>query len=189
MGATTCRVDGCARPYYGRHYCRMHYDRVRRHGDPGEPELQRIMGATICRLEGCERTLGAFRGRGYCSMHYQRLRAHGDPGEPEPRRAVGGGYLTTDGYRIVRAGGHPNGDVQGAILEHRLVMSRALGRALLPTETVHHRNGVRHDNRLENLELRAGQHGMGQRVPDLVASAVQVLRQYAPGLLTDHPTH
>lgn len=53
------------------------------------------------------------------------------------------------------------------IADHRLVMERHLCRPLRDDESVHHLNGVRDDNRVENLELRVKHHGPGQAVHDL----------------------
>lgn len=61
--------------------------------------------------------------------------------------------LNEFGYRLIYRKGHPMAKANGYILEHRLMMSEHLGRPLLRTELVHHRNGIRHDNRIENLTL------------------------------------
>jgi len=82
-----------------------------------------------------------------------------------------------DGYRVRYVPG------RGTVKEHRLVMEQILGRQLRSDEAVHHRNGVRDDNRPENLELWSKSQPHGQRVEDKVAWAVGIIQLYAPQLL------
>lgn len=168
----TCAVEGCGRPYRCGGYCSLHYSRVRRTGDPGGVELVKVPNRrrAACAVEGCERVEYA---QGWCSMHYQRVRDRGQPGEPTPERANhGDGTLTKYGYRSIYVAG------RGVQFEHRLVMERHLGRELLASETVHHKNGVRDDNRVENLELWSSIHPRGANVKDQLEWAREIIDRY-----------
>jgi hypothetical protein len=89
------------------------------------------------------------------------------------------------GYVMVFDPTHPNARKDGYVSEHIKVMAAKLGRPLERFEEVHHKNGTRHDNRPENLELWArGMQPPGSRVSDLIEAAVMVLEKYRPDLLS-----
>lgn len=91
-----------------------------------------------------------------------------------------GGRVKQGGYIKVKAASHPNANVAGYVSEHTKIMSEFLGRPLVKGENVHHINGVRDDNRLENLELWSTSQPSGQRVEDKIEWAKELLRHYEP---------
>lgn len=95
----------------------------------------------------------------------------------------GGITYTSDGYRRIYVPDDPRANCGRYMKEHILVMETHLGRRLTKDETVHHKNGQRDDNRLENLELWSNRQPGGQRMTDKVTYAIEILTTYAPHLL------
>ena len=114
-----------------------------------------------------------------CNPHYRRWLKLGDPtlGGPLQNQA-GDGNVSKDGYVRITMPDHPNAGLNGVVMEHTYVMSKILGRALKDGEQVHHKNGIRHDNRVENLELWVSRQPKGQRVSDLLEWARWILKEY-----------
>ena len=116
--------------------------------------------------------------RGLCLNCYQRHWLDGtlddvaNPSSRGPRHPIGYRY-EHQGYVFIKT-------ENGRVAEHRLVMEKLLGRELQLNESVHHKNGVRNDNRPENLELwhsNGGGQPKGQRVPDLIAYILKFHRE------------
>jgi hypothetical protein len=154
FGGDPCTAPDCDGVDYGRGFCRKHLWQAYETGLLEKPK---------CAVDGCGKPQ---RANSYCNRHLMRVRTHGEPGEAEPRRrAAGTGHLNRDGYLDLSINGRK-------ISQHRLVMEAHIGRYLWPWESVHHKNGRRSDNRVENLELWLRGQPAGQRISDHIAFIV-----------------
>jgi len=90
-----------------------------------------------------------------------------------------GGKAIDNGYIRLLQPDHSRANCRGYVYEHLVIMENSLGRPLVEGENVHHINGDRGDNRIENLELWSTKQPKGQRISDKVSFAIEILAQYA----------
>lgn len=168
INTLVCSFPECTKSHRSGGFCSGHYNQLwlGKELTPLGSTRKRAAPKGICTFEDCGRKAYS---KQFCNPHYKQQYR----GEPLRKLVVrdGEGSVDWNGYRVIYRD-------RKKIFEHRYVMEQALGRKLLPGENVHHKNGVRHDNRLENLELWVISQPCGQRVPDLVAWAYEILKRY-----------
>ena len=169
LAGNSCVEPGCSGTHSARGFCKDHYNL---HYSKG-----RIATSGVgCSVPNCTRGVQGVSTTGMCIQHSRRVR-------PEPERLIGerhvwGPWRIGAGGYVVRSRSMPGTKRSEHQTQHRLVMEEHIGRKLLKHENVHHKNGVRHDNRIENLELWSTKQPVGQRPADKVAYAMEILALY-----------
>lgn len=203
-GHETCQKKAktrglCDGHYY--HLARSPKAKLYQSGEIALPEISVYQpNGEVCIVEGCDST--QMVSRNLCRKHYASKWAYAKrkgvpidevkdwkPSVPKKRDYIED-HLGREWMLVHNRGG--SGYKSALMAEdktkqravHRIVMEAHLGRGLKRHETVHHINGVRDDNRIENLELWSSWQPAGQRITDKVNWARDLLKEYAPELLT-----
>lgn len=164
-----CNVSFMAKPSHKdrRHYCS--------YACRDAAKSERVAEVRKCGHCGKDFETPRYKDIKYCCKRCARF------GMAQTKRSEGtDGHLNKQGYKVISR-------ESKAMLEHRHLFEKHLGRPLHPWENIHHKNGVKADNRLENLELWVTRQPKGQRVEDMTAWAIEFLLAY--GYVISKPQH
>lgn len=166
-----CLVPGCGRRPKGLGLCWAHWLAQKDGRELGSLRPRTVTPAVPCLVLDCYNRATS---KGMCQRHAHlrdrgRISEQGLPlrdAERGGKKPLPGPIRNGYGYVLVHApAGYQGRTRDGRVLEHRLVMEQVLGRLLEDWEIVHHKNGIRHDNRLENLEVMDGRARKGEGHP------------------------
>lgn len=166
---SVCAIGGCESFVKGHSLCATHYQRAKIRDE--------LSNLPRCARANCDLPVVA---KGLCNKHYSALSRSNSGIAARPPSDHPGKYFGPNGYVTILRKGHPNAGPSGHVFEHRFVMSEYIGRPLETHETVHHKNGDRSDNRLDNLELWSCAQPRGQRVEDKLQWCREFLAAYEP---------
>lgn len=147
-----CKMKNCKAISHGDGLCQHHYDRAKK--------------------DLCECGNSKYKRSEMCRLCRDMVRGNAHPAWK------GGRIVDGDGYIRIYMPDHPRANNKRYVKEHHIVMEEYLGRHLIPGENVHHKNGNKTDNRIDNLELWVSSQPAGQRAQDLVDWAKDILERY-----------
>lgn len=134
-----------------------------------------------------ERICKSCYGKKYCSRESERVKKRKRSREyfrinagipldtPLMKAPNGSGYISPRGYVYFCV--KENGKRKPRAV-HRVVMENHIGRKLKRKESIHHINGIKSDNRIENLEIWNSNHCTGQRLEDKIKWCIDILEEY-----------
>lgn len=151
------------------------FDTARRTKDGGRFVQCQCDCGTACTVEADNVASGGVRS---CGCMRQEMYEQFKRGGSHTHGWKGGRRYLRHGYVVLHNPAHPNAMSDGYVLEHVSVMSAFLGRPMRDGESIHHKNGIRDDNRIDNLELWTQGQPYGQRAEDVLAWCKAYIAQY-----------
>ncbi|MCE5211876.1 MAG: hypothetical protein LLG40_10015 [Deltaproteobacteria bacterium] len=147
-----CSVEQCERKTYGLGFCSAHYQQFKKYGHIIRKTLKNQNKGKLCKVDGCGLPS---KNNGYCNRHNDQMRDHGEILGVGLMRAkpIGVGMMKQKGYIYLLRKGHPRANKDGYVKRANIVWEEATGHMIVPPEVLHHKNEIKTDDSLGNLQL------------------------------------